>query len=830
MARNHVTARLRLGRTALLAAAISILVAPSASAEHDLEPGSMGVRVFAEAYTDQAPWSAYDQTRDGHWLTCDARAADVGPKADASACFSDETKRWRLQARSSSAGSDSGSSGEAQFYDTFRVEAGTSNLAPGAEVSLVLMGTASGTIENGNYAEYELSATEFRSVDGSLRGFPILSGDRRSFIFEEGAGEKSFSFAIPMRAAKIDERVVVWPAAFAMATSGGRYPAFPERSAEFTATIEVCSTTPGVVVTSVAGASCGDRDGDGLLDSWETGGIDGNGDGKVDLDLRSLGADRNHKDVFVEVDYMADERPGESLDDVATAFRRAPVENPDGRNGITLHAELDEAVATVAKLRFESGPAPLDDFDDIKLGAPAAPCDGSFGTAAQRADVNCEHVLAAKALVYRYALVGHESVPGAMGWGEQPGNDFLITVGGWSADLYDELGGRRAVEATTFMHELGHNLGLKHGGRDEIDCKPNYLSVMNANTALPFLSTPFLDYSRAALPSLDETALSEPDGLRGPAGGSTIFGIEGEPFYGPTDGALNWNGNDLATETGLELDINHIDAMKENCPPSPGQPLHSFDDWVDLQYRFQTARDFAPRVHSVHSTPDIGADEALAMTKALSPGETVPPVTSAATSPAAIGGWHRTDVTVQLTAADEPRGSGVKEIVYSLGGAETTVAGSSAQIVLSSEGATTLTYFARDNAGNAEEPKTLVVRIDRTPPMLVCSVSPTTLWPPNHKLAAVTTSVRVTDSLSGASAFTLVGATSNEPDRGLGDGDTPGDIQGWTIGSADTSGQLRAERSGAGDGRVYTLRYEARDRAGNVGSCDTRVAVPHSKR
>ncbi len=29
------------------------------------------------------------------------------------------------------------------------------------------------------------------------------------------------------------------------------------------------------------------------------------------------------------------------------------------------------------------------------------------------------------------------------------------------------------------MHELGHNLGLQHGGADDWNNKPNYLSVMN---------------------------------------------------------------------------------------------------------------------------------------------------------------------------------------------------------------------------------------------------------------------------------------------------------------------------------------------------------------
>ncbi len=71
--------------------------------------------------------------------------------------------------------------------------------------------------------------------------------------------------------------------------------------------------------------------------------------------------------------------------------------------------------------------------------------------------------------------------------------------------------------------------------------------------------------------------------------------------------------------------------------------------------------------------------------------------------------------------------------------------------------------------------------------------------------------------------------TTNEPDNGLGDGDASNDIQGWAVGTADTSGQLRAERSGKGTGRRYTLTYEAEDTAGNRNTCVTAVIVPHDK-
>ena len=64
------------------------------------------------------------------------------------------------------------------------------------------------------------------------------------------------------------------------------------------------------------------------------------------------------------------------------------------------------------------------------------------------------------------------------------------------------------------MHELGHNLGLRHGGGDNVNCKPNYYSVMSYSRQLPdFLSPRPLDYSRGAQPTLNESALSEGGGV-----------------------------------------------------------------------------------------------------------------------------------------------------------------------------------------------------------------------------------------------------------------------------------------------------------------------------
>ena len=66
--------------------------------------------------------------------------------------------------------------------------------------------------------------------------------------------------------------------------------------------------------------------------------------------------------------------------------------------------------------------------------------------------------------------------------------------------------------------------------------------------------------------------------------------------------------------------------------------------------------------------------------------------------------------------------------------------------------------------------------------------------------------------------------TSNQPQSGLARDDVANDIQGWSTGTADTSGQLRAERYGGA--RIYTLTYQGKDLAGNTTNCQATVTVP----
>lgn len=356
-----------------------------------------------------------------------------------------------------------------------------------------------------------------------------------------------------------------------------------------------------------------DSDGDGLLDDWETNGIDGDGNGTVDLALQQppYNADPQHKDVFIEVDYMAAHAPQpETLPNVVAAFDSAPVGNPDGATGIRLHALLGETVTTIAPASFFiRAPGAADDFDDLKLGGSAS-CDGFFGTPAERSGANCGAALDAKKLAFHYAVFGHSysEAPTSSGIAELGGNDFMVTLGGKSPEWIAAAGSMHEAEAGTFMHELGHNLALRHGGFENLNCKPNYSSVMSYPLQIPYIDRDRnLDYSREALLALDEEFLDEGLGV-GANSRSVVFGVQGGARVVPGPGELGfWNGEidwngDTSIDGSVQADVNWIQTRPDGqplpgCGESPLQILEGHDDWSSLAYDFKTSPDFADGAH-----------------------------------------------------------------------------------------------------------------------------------------------------------------------------------------------------------------------------------------
>lgn len=150
-------------------------------------------------------------------------------------------------------------------------------------------------------------------------------------------------------------------------------------------------------------------------------------------------------------------------------------------------------------------------------------------------------------------------------------------------------------------------------------------------------------------------------------------------------------------------------------------------------------------------------------------------------------------------------------------------------------GTTTVTLIVNDGTEDSAPDTVDVTVVDATPPTLLVSISPNILWPPKHQMIEVTPSITVSDACDPAPTVVLGNVTMDEGDETLaydpefdttlGDGSTTSDIQ------VDQDGRifLRAERSGTGDGRVYTLTFEATDASGNSTTTSTMVTVPHDQ-
>lgn len=223
-----------------------------------------------------------------------------------------------------------------------------------------------------------------------------------------------------------------------------------------------------------------DTDGDSISDFAELYGSGG-------VDLRYYGANPKKKDVFVELDYYPGLQPMQAaLDRVTAAFAAAPVSNPDGSTGINLHLVLSQQIAA-ADADMDLNPA-WADFDIIKA----------------------KYFPARRAPFFHYALIANQfDASGYSGLSRGiPGHDFMVTMGNWSTP-----GGTEQQQAGTLMHELGHNIGLQHGGNEGMNYKANYLSLMSYSYQLRGLTVDgtngVLDYSRVRLASINESSVSE---------------------------------------------------------------------------------------------------------------------------------------------------------------------------------------------------------------------------------------------------------------------------------------------------------------------------------
>jgi uncharacterized repeat protein (TIGR01451 family) len=358
--------------------------------------------------------------------------------------------------------------------------------------------------------------------------------------------------------------------------------------------------------TLFPGCNSLDADGDGLWDDWERFSIDTDGDGVANLHLPE--ADPAKPDIFVQIDYMdcgvsgGDCEAGddhshkpkkETIDAVVEAFMNGGV----NRGSISLHLDVDQAI-------------PHDQF---------LPFASDFGK--DFSVVKDQYFDRDRSFAYHYGLFIHQLRNGATvsGQAEKLGNDFVIAFGGWNMggekDIDDD--GQRDADVGTvlqqagaLMHELGHNLGLDHGGGDSFNHKPNYPSVMNYTFQLTGIASPEgaspagaalakLTYSDGQNGTLNEKKLEETTGL---CIGCTPFATRYVCPYNSacpvpieeavatvrtasSAGPIDWNCNEDPTDSGIITDING-DCKKDSS-------LKDFDDWSNLRMDFQSSPAFA---------------------------------------------------------------------------------------------------------------------------------------------------------------------------------------------------------------------------------------------
>lgn len=215
-----------------------------------------------------------------------------------------------------------------------------------------------------------------------------------------------------------------------------------------------------------------DSDADGIPDSAKVSGGTYSG-----IDLYSMGARPGQRDLFIQLDYMNSTDPGitpqqQALQNVVAAFRA---------HNIAVHFDAGNLFAAA--------------FDPVNFNLSGAvsnkralvPCTTVYSTS-QCTDVNTIKSAAfdyRRKAMFRYLLMANsQNLDGSYsssGVAELLGPDLVVTLGGWNLNTNNAANTNMLVnyQAATIMHELGHTLGLQHGGDESTNYKPNYYSVMN---------------------------------------------------------------------------------------------------------------------------------------------------------------------------------------------------------------------------------------------------------------------------------------------------------------------------------------------------------------
>ena len=340
-----------------------------------------------------------------------------------------------------------------------------------------------------------------------------------------------------------------------------------------------------------------DTDGDSFPDTWEEpdGGVDTDGDGSLDLKLSDYGATPNKPDIFVQAAGTTSRTCTLLVFNCQTAQTRRPnpyalldVQRAFAQHGIRVH--IDGGTSTV--MNPDTGELWGARSAGTRTYAVPEPISANFSSTFDDARRN---LMPAKwARIFHFALyVGHISGGQSSGVARIPstggaGRDLMVAWGAFP----NGRGPTRREESGTLMHELGHTLGLTHGGSVNdatVNYKPNYPSVMNYSWQFSGVvrtdSENPLTYSNGLLDPLDESSLSEQDGLEP---NNVAVGLKTK-WYCPNSTQANaptmsprpsvsdtdWNCNGTVQSGLVGADINAGGARST---------LRDFDDWDSLVF------------------------------------------------------------------------------------------------------------------------------------------------------------------------------------------------------------------------------------------------------
>jgi murein DD-endopeptidase MepM/ murein hydrolase activator NlpD len=174
--------------------------------------------------------------------------------------------------------------------------------------------------------------------------------------------------------------------------------------------------------------------------------------------------------------------------------------------------------------------------------------------------------------------------------------------------------------------------------------------------------------------------------------------------------------------------------------------------------------------------------------------------------------WYRSNVEIGLNGNDDTSGY---TSYYSLDNGE-SYREIDDPIILSAEGTNRIYYYSVDKAGNKEEQKSIEINIDKTSPVVLITANPATLWPANGKMVNVKIGGKVDEENLFKTLFNITDEYNLiEP----------------VLAGFDQTIKLEAKRNGNDrDGRMYSIVANAEDLAGNQGSAQVQIIVPHDQR